>query len=93
MPFGTPLRFNPSWARIVAKRRCAIIFARILTMTKGEETRLANLARKQGFETLEPKESKELKRLSTKKAAEAAAGLPVRARNSKPQSQARNGPG
>jgi hypothetical protein len=39
-------------------------------MTKSEETRLANLSRKQGFETLRPRELKELKRLVAKKALE-----------------------
>jgi hypothetical protein len=41
-------------------------------MTKSEETRLANLSRKQGFETLSPQELKELKRLVAKKALEKA---------------------
>jgi hypothetical protein len=39
-------------------------------MTKGEETRLQNLSHKQGFQTLDPRELKELRRLSEKKAAE-----------------------
>ena len=39
-------------------------------MTKSEETRLANLSRKQGFETLRPQELKELKRLVAKKASD-----------------------
>lgn len=39
-------------------------------MTKSEETRLQNLSRKQGFETLPAQEARELERLMAKKAAE-----------------------
>jgi hypothetical protein len=39
-------------------------------MTKHEETRLQNLCRKQGFETLGVREAQELKRLMAKKANE-----------------------
>jgi hypothetical protein len=39
-------------------------------MTKGEETRLQNLSRKQGFRTLTPRELKDLSRLTEKKSEE-----------------------
>jgi hypothetical protein len=45
-------------------------YASRAAMTKSEETRLANLSRKQGFEELERHELKELKRLFDKKASE-----------------------
>jgi hypothetical protein len=39
-------------------------------MTKSETTRLANLSRKQGFETLSPSEMRELARLAEKQKAQ-----------------------
>lgn len=39
-------------------------------MTKKEETRLLNLSHKQGFETLNSRETREILRLAAKKASE-----------------------
>jgi hypothetical protein len=50
-------------------------------MTKAEQTRLMNLSRKQGFETLSKQEAKELARLAAKQALELkAAKHPTRKR-------------
>jgi len=47
--------------------RLSIISGKV---TKSEETRLSNLSRKQGFQTLEHRELAELKRLTEKKSVE-----------------------
>jgi hypothetical protein len=47
-------------------------------MTKSEETRLQNLSRKQGFEKLDARDLKELKRLTEKKSAELKASRSTR---------------
>src|SRR5687767_15093424 len=57
------------WARQARTVIVAPAF-RFISMTKSEETRLTNLSRKQGFETLDPSELKQLNSLAARKGIE-----------------------